>query len=165
MSVNLYTDADFARDVVSQRSTTGVHLTIEGPHSNFPIQGISTKQTSQGLIAPEVEIVAACHGYSKVLLLALDLWAILGPRMQPPRFHEDNQATIACVEKGYSPKLRHILRTHKVNLASLKEIFERDEAVLKYINTNLQAADIFTKALEPQKWDNALHLLGVAQAG
>ena len=27
--------------------------------------------------------------------------------------HEDNQAAILVVKKGYSPKLRHISRTHK----------------------------------------------------
>ena len=38
---------------------------------------------------------------------------------------EDNQATIKVVENGYSSKLRHISRTHKVNLGSLSEILQQ----------------------------------------
>ena len=72
-SFNIYTDADFAGDATSQRSTSGVHLTAEGPHSNIPVQGISNKQTPQGLSTPEVEIVAACCGYCKVGIPAMDL--------------------------------------------------------------------------------------------
>ena len=33
--------------------------------------------------------------------------------------------------------------------------------VIKYVATDLQAADIFTKALQPLKWDHALKLLGI----
>ena len=74
---------------------------------------------------------------------------------------EDNQATIQIVKAGFSQKLRHIQRTHKVNLSSLAEQFECDDVSISYVDTAEQAADIFTKALEPQKWGNALDLLGI----
>ena len=74
---------------------------------------------------------------------------------------EDNQATILVVRKGYSPKLRHITRTHKINLSGLAEVFREDFATLEYCQTDKQAADIFTKSLPPQKWGAALHLLGI----
>ena len=32
---------------------------------------------------------------------------------------------------------------------------------LQYVETDKQAADIFTKALEPLKWPNAIGLLGM----
>ena len=74
---------------------------------------------------------------------------------------EDNQATILVVRTGYSPKLRHITRTHKVSLSGLSEVFRDDTVTLEYCQTDKQAADIFTKALPPQKWGSALRLLGV----
>ena len=77
------------------------------------------------------------------------------------RVMEDNQATILVVKKGYSPKLRHISRTHKVNLSCLSEIFAEDSVSIQYVDTRYQAADIFTKALPPQKWGAALSLLGM----
>ena len=75
---------------------------------------------------------------------------------------EDNQATILIAKKGFSTKLRHIQRTHKVNLGCLAEQFGEDTNInIYYIDTNEQASDISTKGLERQKWGNALNLLGV----
>ena len=76
---------------------------------------------------------------------------------------EDNQATIIVAKRGFCPKLRHISRTHKVNLASIAEILEDEDICIEYIDTNEQAADIFTKTLPPNKWDNALDLLGICR--
>ena len=75
--------------------------------------------------------------------------------------YEDNQATIAVVQKGFSPKLRRIARTHKVDLGSLHEVFRKDALTLQRINADDQAADIFTKALPPQKWGAALKMLNI----
>ena len=74
---------------------------------------------------------------------------------------EDNQATILVVKKGYSPKLRHISRTHKVNLGGLSEVMNVDTVALKYVITDEQAVDIFIKGLPPQKWGAALQMLGI----
>ena len=74
---------------------------------------------------------------------------------------EDNQATIKVVRAGYSPKLRHIQRVHQVNLGSIKEELDKDDVDIVYCHTEFQAADIFTKALAPNKWENALALLGM----
>jgi anti-sigma regulatory factor (Ser/Thr protein kinase) len=57
---------------------------------------------------------------------------------------EDNQATITVVKKGYSKKLRHISRTHKVNLSSLREQCVNDHTQLQCIESKKQAADIFS---------------------
>ena len=75
--------------------------------------------------------------------------------------YEDNQATIIVVKKGFSPKLRHITRTHKVDLGSLAEVMNEDSFNIQYVNTTEQAADIFTKALQPQKWGAALQMLNI----
>ena len=74
---------------------------------------------------------------------------------------EDNQATIKIVENGFSKKLRHCRRTHKVNIGSISEILKLDYVNIDYIKSEFQAADIFTKALDPQKWWPALKLLGI----
>ena len=89
------------------------------------------------------------------------LWTLLLGRDVLLDIRQDNQATIAVVEKGYSPKLRHISRTHKVDLGSIKEVLDTDLVNIAYVDTTLQAADIFTKALAPAKWENALALLGL----
>ena len=98
---------------------------------------------------------------------ALSLWSLmLGRDDLELVIHEDNQATILVVKKGYCPKLRHISRTHKVNhLGCISEQLAPGSGIsIQYVDTNLQAADIFTKALPPQKWDNTLKLANIRQS-
>eukprot|EP00435_Cladocopium_sp_Y103_P068276 s2538_g31.t1 len=109
----------------------------------------------------ESEVKSLAHALFAEGLPALTLWEQLLQRSVRLIVHEDNQATILVVKKGYSPKLRRIQRTHKVNLGSLSEVFVEDTASLEYCRTEDRAADIFTKALPPQKWGAALTLLGL----
>ena len=64
---------------------------------------------------------------------------------------EDNSAAITIVGEGYSTKLCHISRTHGVNLTSVKDDMDKPECELLKIDTKKQAADVFTKGLEPPK--------------
>ena len=94
----------------------------------------------------------------------MDLFDILLGRPVTLRIKEDNQATIKILKKGYSPKLRHVLRHHKVNLGSVKEVLDQGNVELEYIPSEEQRADIFTKALPPNKWPHALEMLGISTA-
>jgi hypothetical protein len=91
----------------------------------------------------------------------MSLWDKLLGRPVHLYIHEDNQATIEICKKGFSNKLRHITRTHGVNLGSIKDEIVKPVVHLDYIDTTLQAADIFTKALEPHKWQRALDMLNI----
>ena len=59
----------------------------------------------------------------------------------------------------YSPKLRHLSKTHKIDLGSLHEVLQNNHVQLRHIATDKQLADIFTKALPPAKWPAALNLM------
>ena len=76
-------------------------------------------------------------------------------------FQEDNQATIQILKTQRNPTLRHLNRTHRVNVSWLCEVFSNfDEVGLKYWKTDEMAADIFTKAFtNPIKWNAALDLI------
>jgi hypothetical protein len=59
---------------------------------------------------------------------------------------EDNDAVIKMCIKGRSQNLRHVARTHRVDLDWLFERILKDPAIsIKYVNTKQQIADIFTK--------------------
>ena len=92
----------------------------------------------------------------------MDLWDKLLGRKIDLIILEDNQATIKVIRDGYSQKLRSTERTHKVNLGSVTELIKQDDVSIEYVPTDFQAADIFTKALPPHKWQAALDLLGMA---
>ena len=89
-------------------------------------------------------MVSLAHSLYQEALPSLQLWDLLLGRSVGLRVMEDNQAMILVVRKGYSPKLRHIIRTHRVNLSGLSEVFRDDSATLEYCATDNQAADIFT---------------------
>ena len=106
---------------MTQRSTSGIHLALHGSHTIFPLQGISAKQEAVAFSTPEAEIYAGCAGYRKVMLLALQLWDVLGPNMEPPMFHEDNQAVILIIMSGRNPTMRHLGRVHRISVQWMHE--------------------------------------------
>ena len=159
--LSLFADADFAGEKEGARSTSGGYLVLKGPNTSFPLAWLSKRQTSTSRSTTESEVISLAHSVFSEGIPALALWEVLLKRTVNLKIHEDNQATILVVRKGFSPKLRHISRTHKVNLGSLSEVIAENNVDLEYVDTNEQAADIFTKALPPHKWAAALALLGI----
>lgn len=68
----LYADADFAGCPRTLRSTSGYHLTIEGPGSSMPQVGASARQTALFNSTPEVESTAGHLAHKKACLPGLD---------------------------------------------------------------------------------------------
>ena len=137
------------RQMLSQHlAESGRYLVLAGPNSFFPLAWLSKRQTSVSRSTTESEIVSLAHSLYQEGLPALSLWSeLLGRHDLKLVIHEDNQATILVAKKGYSPKLRHISRTHKVNLGCISEqVAEGTHISIQYVDTAEQAADIFTKA-------------------
>ena len=91
------------------------------------------------------------YGLYEEGLPMLNLWQTVSGKPIPLDIEEDNEATIKIVRKGFSPKLRILTRTHRANLGAIHETVSQPDVNLKYISTDKQAADIFTKNLEPHK--------------
>ena len=158
---DLYADADFAGDP-SKKSTSGMHVAISGPRTYFPLNGQSKRQDCVSHSTPEAEIVAADLALRREGLPMLDLWDVLCPGHAPLRFHEDNEAMIRVCRSGRNPTMRHLLRTHAVAVASLHETFSRSDITLLYVQSDRQAADIYTKAFDNgDKWRAVCTLIGV----
>ena len=60
---------------------------------------------------------------------------------------------------GYSPRLRHMNRVHKVNFASVCERLAEDRVKASYCSTKLQRANGFTKVISLQEWPLVLSQL------
>ena len=118
------------------------------------------KQSCVSHSTPGAEIVAAIRTEG---LPALQLWHMVLERPVRLLFQEDNQATILVLKTPRNPILRHLNRTHRVNVSWLCEVFENlKEVELKYCKTGEMAADIFTKVFtNPIKWNAAFELIGI----
>ena len=59
---------------------------------------------------------------------------------------EDNQAVCAILRKGRTNVMRHVHRTHRVDVDWLYEIVQEPNITVRYVNTTNQLVDILTKA-------------------
>ena len=68
--------------------------------------------------------------------------------------------------KGLTNKVRHVPRTHRIELDWLFEVLREDPGVnIKYINTKEQAADIFTKGMFTiQQWQHLAFCCNVGES-
>ena len=167
VSLELFSDADFAGDKADSKSTSGVFLALKGPNTFFPLSACSKKQSCVSHSTPEAELVAANLAVRTEGLPALDLWGTVTGRDITLDFKEDNQAAIQIIKNGRNPTLRHVNRTHRVNADWLTEVFRNDKQIkLVYCKTVDMAADIFTKAFHNAvKWLPALSNINMIDTG
>ena len=73
---------------------------------------------------------------------------------------EDNDAVIKMIVKGRSPNLRHVGRTHRVDLDWLFDRITKDPGVfVKWVGTKEQLGDILTKgSFTADAWNSLLRL-------
>ena len=77
---------------------------------------------------------------------------------------EDNQAVIKMIIKGRSPTMRHVSRTHRVELNWLFDRINLDSKIqIKYIDTKNQLADILIKGnFTRDEWNHLLCLFNIS---
>ena len=155
LKVVLYTDVDHASAIEDAKSSSGSLLCLEGPHSFWPLSWRSKRQgagaTSRS--TTEAEVISLASGVFDALPTLEFIEKVYGREVEL-RCMQDNTAAIVICNQGYSPKLRHVSKHHRINLGSLYEVFSSGIAKLMYIKT-------FTKPLAVGKWPHALHLLGI----
>ena len=96
LSVELFSDADFAGDRSTMRSTSGVHMNVMGKNTSCVMASCSKKQTAVSHSTPEAELVAADHAIRTEGIPALILWntlLILGghPSMESTKRGQPNR--------------------------------------------------------------------------
>ena len=79
-------------------------------------------------------------------LPALQLWEAVLERKVTLLFQEDNAAAIRIIETGKNPTIRHLGRTHRVDLAWLYEQFVSNSFKLMFCETNSMAADLAVRS-------------------
>eukprot|EP00121_Abeoforma_whisleri_P005056 Awhi_evm1s4572 len=141
IEIKIYVDADYATDVETRRSRTGLVVMING----CPILWDSTMQKSTALSTAEAEYMAMAEGAKVAKWLTTILTELKMNLELPLEIYSDNQAAIAiATDYSCSRKAKHIdIRYHFI-----KEMIEDEKIKVTYCPSNLNIADIFTKPLK-----------------
>ena len=67
-------------------------------------------------------------------------------RLAKLKICEDNDAVLKLLLKRRHPRMKHVGRTHRVDLDFLHQVMADPSITARYVNTKEQIADIFTKA-------------------
>ena len=159
VSIAVFTDADFGACAVSAKSTTGVFLTLNTGEYRFPILWYSKKQSSVARSTPEAEAIAMASALFGETLNIQETVSLLLQQSVPVVFEQDNEALIKILKTGYSAKLRHVGRVHRINVASMTEVLSGDDISCRYCHTKDQIANGLTKIIVPSEWGHMLQQL------
>ena len=160
--VRAFSDADFASCPWSAKSTSGIIIGVQTGSAFFPVHWVSRKQSSVARSTSEAESIAlAATIFGEALHIQAMLQYLLETNIKC-FFEQDNEAVIKIIGNKYSVKLRHCNRVHRVNIASISDLLDKeDDLELRYCHTNQQVANALTKILPPIHWQEALQQLCV----
>jgi hypothetical protein len=141
-AITVYSDADFANDVQSRKSTTGYCI-----FTNGPVLWRSKKQTLTAVSTTEAEYIALADA-SKAALhihqLLVDMTLI--PKSAPIIMLGDNASSIS-IAKGckFTPRTKHI----DVNHHFIRDLTTTGRIHLSHVATDKMVADPLTKPVGP----------------
>lgn len=132
-----YTDADYAADVDTRKSTSGCLILLSGG----PIMWKTNKQGTVATSTTEAEFIAACL-CAKETLWAKQLLVELGEKETPTDLYIDNQGAIRVIlNNQVHPKTKHI----DIKYMFLRDIVKSKQINPLYVTSEHQLADILTK--------------------
>jgi len=75
---------------------------------------------------------------------------------------EGNEAVKKILQNGRTLAFRHVSKTHRVNLDWVYEVVKHDDILVKYIRTDCQPGDMYTKSFSQKKRQLWKHLITVS---
>lgn len=139
-------------------------LGVRTGESFFPLYWQSRKQSSVARSTPEAEIIAfAATLYGETLHVQEALQYLFEQDIEV-KLEQDNEAGIKIIQNRYSSRLRHCNRVHRVNIASICDLLDKEPCLeLRYCKSDQQIANAFTKILAPVHWAQALQQMCIVQ--
>ncbi|CAL2254173.1 unnamed protein product [Prunus armeniaca] len=138
--LHAFSDADWAGDVNTRRSTTGFVVFL-GPN---PISWQSKKQTSVARSSTEAEYRSLAHTSADIAWIRQVLQDLKVRLPQQPVLHCDNLSAIALSSNPvYHSRIKHL----DIDFHFVRERVQRRDLIVQYIPTEEQVADVFTKGL------------------
>ncbi|KAL0308644.1 UNVERIFIED_CONTAM: Retrovirus-related Pol polyprotein from transposon TNT 1-94 [Sesamum radiatum] len=149
-----YTDSDWAGSVDDMKSTSGYTFSLGSGIFSWA----SKKQATVAQSSAEAEYIAAAATSNQAIWLRRILEDIGEKQEEPTTIYCDNKSAIAITKNPVQhSRTKHI----DIKYHSLREATTRGEIELKYCSTEEQLADIFTKALPRNKFEELRMKIGV----
>lgn len=149
-----YTDADYAGDIDTRRSTTGYAFIMNGGAISWQ----SKRQPTVAVSTTEAEYMAAAHAIKEALWLR-QLLSDLNLDASTIVIKADNQSAIKIIKNPVtSARSKHI----DVIYHFARERVARKEVKIEYVRTDEMIADALTKPVPQQKFVFCRNGMGVA---
>lgn len=144
LSIVGYSDADYASDVETRCSTSGYLFTL----GSGVISWCSEKQKCVALSATESEYIAASEAIRELVWFKRLILELLPDFDEVPEFRINNQSAIKLMV--FHKRTKHI----DVRYNFIRKIYDEKMFIIKYVPSNEQIADVFTKALPKGQFEN-----------
>jgi hypothetical protein len=140
IAVSAYCDADWGGDLTSRRSTTGYCTFI---NDNL-ISWQTKRQPTVALSSAEAEYMAICDVAKEIMWVRMILAELHLDVVTPTIIYVDNKSAITMSENNSDhERTKHIDIKHHF----IRDLVNDGSIALKWISTNEQLADVFTKTL------------------
>lgn len=150
-----YSDADFAGDVNTRRSTNGFVTVLNGT----AVSWTSQLQKSVALSTTEAEFVAASEG-AKELVWLTRLLSEIGDREETPTLFIDNASAIKLVKNPeFHKRSKHIA----VRYYFVRERYQEGDIDVEHVRSEDQLGDMFTKPLNSVKFKSLCSKIGLCE--
>lgn len=151
-----YSDSDLGGQTDDRKSTGGMVFYL---NDNL-VTWVSQKQRCVALSSCEAEFMAATAAACQAIWLKNLLGVLTGEDIGPVTLFVDNRSAIDLAKNPvFHGRSKHIdIRYHFI-----RECVERKEIVIKHISSDVQRADVLTKALTTVKFERMRGLLGVKE--
>lgn len=152
----VYSDADYAGDTETRRSTTGVIV----KYGSGSISWSSHKQQAVALSTTEAEYMAASHAAKEIIWMKTLFGEMLNITNVPTTLFLDNQSAINLIKNPvYHKRTKHI----DVRYHHLRDQYEEKVFMLEYVESKDQQADILTKPLPRTSFQYQRKSIGVQE--
>lgn len=149
-----FSDADYAGDTDTRRSTTGFCFLI----GSGVVSWNSERQKSVSLSTTESEYVAASNAVKELVWFKRMVNELSPGNFMDSILYVDNQSAIRLIKNPeFHKRTKHI----DVRYHFIREKFQDGDFQLEYVPTKEQIADVFTKALPKERFQTLRLLLGV----
>ena len=156
VTLSCYSDADYAGDVSTRRSTTGYIFKM----CDGPVSWCAQRQRTVSLSTTEAEYVAAGSASREVVWLRRLLEEVECLCSGPTVLNVDNQSAIRLIKNPeFHKRTKHIDIQHHY----VRELYESGEISVSYVSSEEQLADLFTKPLPRCTYERLRGAIGMCE--